>query len=125
MIGFRNRRGEKDGEAMEERTGRSRGLGLRPTRKALDPSSSIWKPMRSCPARDPKETSAEAFRERSNPHLDDDDNLRSPNSPYLVGTCPDMCPGAAQSTSSVARFIVGFEATFCFAEGLNRIVEIF
>ncbi|RWW00264.1 hypothetical protein GW17_00036781 [Ensete ventricosum] len=77
--------------------------------------------MRSCPSRDPKQTSVEPFRERSNPRFDDDDNLRSPNSPFLVGTCPDMCPGATQSSLSVARFIVGFEGTFCFAEGLNRI----
>ncbi|RWW58120.1 hypothetical protein BHE74_00035048 [Ensete ventricosum] len=77
---------------MEERTGRGQGLGLRPARKALNPSSAIWKPMRSCPSKDPKQTSVEAFRERSNPRFDDDDNLRSPNSPFLVGTCPDMCP---------------------------------
>nr|XP_018685105.1 PREDICTED: SAC3 family protein C isoform X1 [Musa acuminata subsp. malaccensis] len=94
---------------MEERTGRGRGLGLRPARKALDPSSSIWKPMRSCPARDPKETSAEAFRERSNPHLDDDDNLRSPNSPYLVGTCPDMCPAKERAQRESLRDLSVFE----------------
>ncbi|THU68948.1 hypothetical protein C4D60_Mb08t09210 [Musa balbisiana] len=94
---------------MEERTGRGRGLGLRPARKALNPSSSIWKPMRSCPARDPKQISAEAFRERSNPHLDDDDNLRSPNSPYLVGTCPDMCPAKERAQRERLRDLSVFE----------------
>ncbi|URE31266.1 SAC3/GANP/Nin1/mts3/eIF-3 p25 family [Musa troglodytarum] len=94
---------------MEERTGRGRGLGLRPPRKAPNPSSSIWKPVRSCPARDPKQTCAEAFREKSNPHLDDDDSHRSPNSPYLAGTCPDMCPAKERAQRERLRDLSVFE----------------
>ncbi|WOK99066.1 SAC3 family protein C isoform X2 [Canna indica] len=94
---------------MEWSTNRCQKLGLRPVEKALNPSPSSSNSVRYHPTRDPKQTSFNAPQTSGNPRLDGDKELRSSDSPFLVGTCLEMCPAKERAQRERLRDLSVFE----------------